>query len=35
MADETLNVSLRLAITNTGIEKETILLEKCRSQASH
>jgi len=35
MVDDTVNDSLRLATTNTGIEKGTILSEKPRSQASY
>jgi len=33
MADETLDDSLRLAATNTGIAKRTIVSEKPRLQA--
>jgi len=35
MADETLDDSLRLATTNTGIDKERIVSEKPRPQESH
>ena len=35
MADGTLDDSLRLATTNIGIHKGTIVSEKPRSQASH
>jgi len=34
MADETLNDSLRLATINTGSDKETIVSENHRTQAS-
>jgi len=35
MADETLNDSLRLAFTTTGIDKGTVVSTKPRPQASH
>jgi len=35
MADETLDDSLRLATTNTGIDKGTMVSEKLRPQECH